>query len=419
MSWFGGSKSTKEDTAPNFWPAPSYTKGYAVPTDKDTEWMCISNKGFQTETQVWYSILPDGSFLMVQVIWSFLGMFIIPATAQMTFKYYNPNTKQQVWKSVNVGNFKHEGKSCKSDHFNVQNAGSADGEETYTITANLDNQVQLDLVYTKPANALGFKYGQGEDGGYSIFGKEKPIDKREGFVFHRFHPMAWSKGTITIEGKQIDATGDAVFIHAIQSGMRPNLIARRWNFTYFTTGGTAEKSELGSVRAVQMEFQTTDDYGSAGKGSGHTKVNVGAVYTSTLPKSVLLGVGQTSAAKPDQYPTISEDSCVAEHLACLPDSDTGYDAPHGLSFTWAGDRVDGQGKAKASVTVNDAWAGLMEKVDVLAELPYVIRKTVTAVTGAKPYIFQYHNNATLDVELDGKTVSVPGYMFSEASFVSP
>lgn len=38
-----------------------------------TQWMCISNKGFQTETQVWYSILPDGSFLMVQVIWSFLG----------------------------------------------------------------------------------------------------------------------------------------------------------------------------------------------------------------------------------------------------------------------------------------------------------------------------------------------------------
>lgn len=44
-------------------------------------------------------------------------MFLIPATAQMTFKYYNPHTKQAVWKSVNVGNFKHEGKSCKSDQF--------------------------------------------------------------------------------------------------------------------------------------------------------------------------------------------------------------------------------------------------------------------------------------------------------------
>lgn len=45
------------------------------------------------------------------------SLFLIPATAQMTFKYYNPTTKEQVWKSVNVGSFKHEGKSCKSDHF--------------------------------------------------------------------------------------------------------------------------------------------------------------------------------------------------------------------------------------------------------------------------------------------------------------
>jgi hypothetical protein len=37
MSWFGGSKHAKEETGPNFWPAPSYHKGYAVPTDKDTE----------------------------------------------------------------------------------------------------------------------------------------------------------------------------------------------------------------------------------------------------------------------------------------------------------------------------------------------------------------------------------------------
>lgn len=40
----------------------------------------------------------------------------------------------------------------------------------------------------------------------------------------RFHPMAWSTGTVSINGKTIDATGDAVFIHAIQSGMRPNLV---------------------------------------------------------------------------------------------------------------------------------------------------------------------------------------------------
>lgn len=32
---------------------------------------------------------------------------------------------------------------------------------------------------------------------------------------------------------------------------------------------------------------------------------------------------------------------------------------------------------------------------------------------------QYHNEATLDVEMDGKTTPVKGYMFTEASFVSP
>ena len=32
--------------------------------------------------------------------------------------------------------------------------------------------------------------------------------------------------------------------------------------------------------------------------------------------------------------------------------------------------------------------GLMEKVDVLAEIPYVIRKGLAAVTGTKPYIYQ-------------------------------
>lgn len=44
-------------------------------------------------------------------------------------------------------------------------------------------------------------------------------------MLSRFHPVAWSKGTITIDGKTIDATGDAVFIHAIQSGMRPNTVS--------------------------------------------------------------------------------------------------------------------------------------------------------------------------------------------------
>lgn len=60
-----------------------------------------------------------------------------------------------------------------------------------------------------------------------------------------------------------------MFVDAIQGGMRPNLvspispsganeqIASNWNFAFFTTGGGEPESELGSVRAIQMEFETT------------------------------------------------------------------------------------------------------------------------------------------------------------------
>ncbi len=59
----------------------------------------------------------------------------------------------------------------------------------------------------------GFKYGEGDEGGYSRFGK----DKKDGFVIHRFHPFAVSSGSIVHDGKVIDAKGDGCFIHAIQA----------------------------------------------------------------------------------------------------------------------------------------------------------------------------------------------------------
>lgn len=146
------------------------------------------------------------------------------------------------------------------------------------------------------------------------------------------------------------------------------------------------------------------------------------MYASSLPKSALLAVGQTHIAKGNEpakpYPVLSKDVVVAEHLNSALDAETGYMAPHGLSFKWEGDRVDGQGQASASVTNQDVMSGLIEKVDVLAEMPKVIRKGLAAVTGTKPFIFQYHNAATLDVTIDGKTIPIQGWMYNEASFVS-
>lgn len=71
---------------------------------------------------------------------------------------------------------------ARSNGQEIKHSGSASGEEAYHITANLDKNVQIDTVWTRPASAPGCKYGTGEDGGFSIFGKEKSEEKRDAIV---------------------------------------------------------------------------------------------------------------------------------------------------------------------------------------------------------------------------------------------
>lgn len=239
-------------------------------------------------------------------------------------------------------------------------------------------------------------------------------------MIHRFLPLVNTSGTLVVDGQLVDAKGNGMFVHAMQSGMLPNLIAARWNFCFFASGGgNAEDTELGSVRAIQMEFGTTDGYGPAGKNSGRTKVNVGMVYCSALSENnAFLVVGETGGAGEGVYPAGNTDKCIATHLHEEKDAETGYLAPHGMSFSWEGDRIDGKGRAKASLDAEDVWSGLVEKVDVLAEIPYVLRKALAAATGTKPFIFQYLKDATLNVEADGKVIPVKGWVYTEASFIS-
>ncbi|WWC89211.1 uncharacterized protein L201_004129 [Kwoniella dendrophila CBS 6074] len=421
MSWFSQSSSSAKDIS-NFYPVTSYTSGFGELTSADTAWANTSNKGFQTETQIWYTILEDGTWVMAQLIWSYVGVFLIPATTQMTFKVYNPNTKNSTWRSINASGSKFDKQNLKTDQFEIKHSGSPTTEETYHITANLDKNVQLDVTFTRPSEAPGFKYGQGSQGGISTFGKDREESKRDGFVVHRFHPLAKSSGTITIDGKPLDASGEGMFVHAIQ-GMRPNLVASRWNFAFFTTAPKAEDFKLGVVRAVQMEFETTDDYGPKGAKSGRTKVNIGAIYTSKNSPLIVTGQTHAPASAPDSYPRLNDDVSSATHKSSIKDKETGYLVPSSIEYEWASNKVEGEGKVSAKVTQDTAGAivgqgGLIEKVDVLAEIPYVIRKGLAAVTGTKPYIYQYHNQAILNVEIDGESIPVKGYLFNEASFVS-
>lgn len=222
--------------------------------------------------------------------------------------------------------------------------------------------------------------GDGPDGGFSYFGTD--AKNPEGYVVHRFWPRFVASGHIISNGKADPVTGPGMFVHAIQ-GMRPNLIASRWNFAHF------QSDDAGGVSAIQMEFTTCDSHGRTGTGSGGVVVNIGSLVVNGQLATV------TAETKwPDEEREEAEIVSRATHLDLAHDPDTDYQKPNGILFQWAGPvlvkGVTGIVKGQIKVDLGDVQEpkGLIEKVDVLAEIPYVIKMAVNYVAGTKPYVYQ-------------------------------
>ncbi|KAJ6576464.1 oxidative stress survival Svf1-like protein [Mycena vulgaris] len=403
--------------APTFHPVSSQDKDlFGQLEAKDTEWLCAG--GFATETQVFYTIGEDGTFLICQIIHSAVGVWY--PTIQFTCKVFDPKTKERTWKSVNVSNFTTpppglDKRSSKADEFSVtyKSAPDSDYPESYTIRANLSTDLQISLEVSRPKLIPGFKIGQGEKGGYSYFGPD-PL-KPEGYVIHRFWPRYYATGHIIRNGAASSIQGPGMFIHAIQ-GMRPNLVASSWNFAHF------QSAQKGGVSAIQMEFKTLETYGRKGSTSGGVVVNIGSLVVGDKLAAVT-----SETHWPDEEPSADAPmKSRAFHLNTELDTETGYQAPGEVAFEWAGTSLlpesPGTYAAKIKVDVgnNENPKGLVEKVDILAEIPRVIKMAVNYVAGTKPYIYQWLNPATLTLTGPeaGQSADIEGTLYNEATFIS-
>ncbi|KAF9238520.1 oxidative stress survival, Svf1-like protein [Melanogaster broomeanus] len=413
--------NTSDPKAPNFHPvSPKSSDLFGDLEPKDLEWTCAG--GFATETQIFYHFLEDETMLMCQVIHSSIGVWY--PTIQFTCKIYNPKTNKSIWRSINVSNFVTappglDMRSCKADQFSITCKPSSDPShpEMYVIRANLSDDLQVSLDVSRPASVPGFKVGKGPKGGFSYFGAD--LDKPEGYVIHRFWPRTVASGHIIHKGQATVVKGVGMFVHAIQ-GMRPNLVASRWNFADF------QSTAYGGVSAIQMEFTTLDTYGRHGPGSGGVTVNVGSLVLGGK-----LAVVTAETRWPDE--PLKESSPVMSrvtHIDPVHDSDTGYKQPSALDFRWAGPSIltGSQGTVSASLSVDvgkpHAPKGLIEKVDVLAEIPYVIKTMLNHVVGTKPYIYQWQNNVKLIVRGPDSIIpglsdglEIEGILFNEATFI--
>lgn len=173
-------------------------------------------------------------------------------------------------------------------------------------------------------------------------------------------------------------------------------------------------------------------------------VNVGSLVVGGKLAAVTAETKWPGEPVADKPPVSSR----ADHHDKSLDSFTGYDIPSSISYHWAGPSVipgaAGSLSADLSVEVGKPGKeiGLIEKVDVMAEIPGFVKAVVSYVAGAKPYIYQasfpillyfviahgysqWLNPATL--EITGPDALVPGlsgglevkgHLYNEATFIS-
>ncbi|KAF5341922.1 hypothetical protein D9611_001899 [Ephemerocybe angulata] len=411
-----------DPTAPNFHSVTTNVSDsdlFGPLEPKDMEWACAG--GFVTETQTFYIIADDGRNIMYQLIHSSVGLWY--PTLQFNCKIYDPKTGESIWKSINVANFVTpppglDKRSAKSDQCSItyQSKPGSDHPESYLLSANLGVDLQVSLEVSRPATAPGWKLGKGPKGGFSYFGPD--LEKPEGYVVHRFWPLTEVEGHLIINGKAESLTGSGMFVHAIQ-GMRPNLVASSWDFHHF------QSKELGGVSAIQMEFVTCDTHGRHGAGSGPVTVNVGSLV---INKKLVTVTGRTTwPGEKDESTIVSKST----HLNNILDPHTGYQKPSELDVEWSGPSLvaDAPGTVSGKVFMDvgdvDQPKGLIERVDILAEIPYVLKAAVSYVAGTKPFMYQWINPTK--IHLTGpeaiapglsEGVDVEGRMYTESTFIS-
>lgn len=75
----------------------------------------------------------------------------------------------------------------------------------------------------------------------------------------------------------------------------------------------------------------------------------------------------------------------AIHKTIKHDEETGWDAPTSLELSWMGQTKDG---VEVTALTESDLKNLVERVDVLAEIPAVIKAFIAGIAGTKPFIYQ-------------------------------
>ncbi|KAK3324130.1 oxidative stress survival, Svf1-like protein [Cercophora scortea] len=340
-------------------------------TKDDMKWKAMDSTS--VETQSFYFMSDAGLLGFAQVIYS--NVAGIKTTCQFNSKVFSlDGSKPHLWCSTPLSNveFSEDMTSFYATDCAVEL--SEDGT-TYTIKSMNDDRAIVNLTVKRVAP--GFQCGKT---GKTLYGTD--LNEPWGSMRHVFWPRCAAEGTITTKDGPIDFKGRALVIHALQ-GMKPHHAAAKWSFCDFQSP---------TYSAILMQYTTPPSYGS-------TVVNVGGI----VKDGEVITAGCSN---------------VATHLETKSDSDNAWPTPTVIKFAWSGKTKDGK---PVEAVVEGNLGEIMDRIDVMAEVPGFVKKIVANTAGTKPYIYQYAphpHKLSLKMKIGDEEITEEGFLFSEATFIS-
>ncbi|CAH6719764.1 survival factor 1 [[Candida] jaroonii] len=324
---------------------------------KDFLWQGLNYTNVETQT-FYFTCLKTGFTGFAQIIHS--NVMGVHTTAQFTFRLCNFKDGKNInlWTSTKLEDFEIKGNNFYAKNLSFELVG----ENKYILKSSVTEEsiVEFEVEKLVPGVIFG-------KNGETLYGED--LENPWGSMRHVFWPRCSVKGTIKTKEGDYEIDGLTMFVMALQ-GMKPHHAAKSWNFLNF-------QSE--NYSAVQMEFTTPKSY-------ANTKVNIGIVCSKD--KILCASINNN---------VVHKDSVVDE---------VGWPVPKAISFHHDDDKFHGE--------VSGNLDRLVERVDVMAEIPQFVKNIVSGVAGAKPYIYQYLE----DFEIKFDDVSEKGVAYTEVTFIT-
>ncbi|XBW35484.1 hypothetical protein QEN19_001057 [Hanseniaspora menglaensis] len=356
-----------------------YTK--ATASGKDFDFQNPQNTNVETAT-FYLNDLETGYCGFAQIIHSNIG---ITTTAQFTFKLYNNKIKdfKQIWTSTKLENFSIEnGKDFKADNLQIQ--WNDDG--SLKINSEVNPESLVTLIFKPLTN--GVKFGQDPNTYYG-----PSIEEKWGSMRHVFMPRCTVEGTITDlkTGLVVDLTAGKTFglyVMALQN-MKPHHAAKEWRFVWFVN----EKESL-----ILMQFQTPKSYGNS------------IVSTAII----------TDEDKVICCPVENEATLIGEYK----DEETGWSYAKEIDYKFKGQLIkddDEDNEVESAGAVEFELKGplvdVIERVDVMNEVPQFVKNIVSGVAATKPFIYQYYTEDLALTRSDEKESVIKGSAWVEVTYI--